>query len=57
MKFVSADPKNFHLYLVGELYENAVVAEDNQFFRTTVHVMHFEVSPRFLSEEFGLNNS
>lgn len=57
MKFVAIEPKRFHQYLVAEFYQKAVIAADEQSFTTEMHNTQFNVSPRFLSQKFGLNNS
>lgn len=57
MKFITAEPEHFHPYLVAKFYQKAVVAEDEQSFATEVHDTQFDISPRFLVEEFELSNS
>lgn len=57
MKFVTAEPERFHPYLVSEFYQNAVVATNEQSFTTEVYVTQLDISPRFLAEEFEVNNS
>lgn len=37
IKFIMEEPRRFHPYLVGEFYENAEVAIDEQSFTTVVH--------------------
>lgn len=57
MKFLTIEPKQFHPYLVADIYQRAVVAADEHSFSTKVHDTQFYISPQFLAEEFGLSNS
>lgn len=56
MKFITTDTKRFHPYLVAEFYHRAVIASDEQSFTTERHNTQFDISPRFLAEEFEINN-
>lgn len=44
MRFITAEPERFHLYLVTEFYRKAVVASDNKSFKTKVFSTRF-ISP------------
>lgn len=47
----------FHPYLISEFYTNAIISATVEFFSTKVYGTKLDISPRYLAEEFGLNNS
>lgn len=57
MKFMKAEPRRFHPYLVVEFNKKAVVTSDSRSFKTMVHNICFTISAQFLVEEFELSHS
>lgn len=57
MRFITAEPKKFHPYLVAEFYHRAVIAADGKSFSTEVYDTQLTISPQILAEELDLSNS
>lgn len=46
MKFITAEPERFHLYLVTKFYRKTVVATDSKSFRTNVYGTCFNITSK-----------